>query len=228
MTQRLYIEGSDKAAIMKGLVWLAENSVKTRRGFVAIPRKQDLVQGKGLYEVLGARISESLKRDGYAQLDDAAAKLELVIENGYTLSCESSPILAIYPTRKFLNQIDSIPNTSAILVVPWSKMDIEEWIKIWDTTELSSQKVNRRAQMKDESLKEAVRRMAISVNRTSRLSSIGDRRSIAKGLKLLKDGGMEFDPVEIKSYLVNEADWDAVNAEEFAKVAREAKVDRMR
>jgi hypothetical protein len=225
-TSRCYIEseGHDSKALAEGLVWLFKNA-KNQRISLAMPNK-NILDSDEISLVFGPARIKSLKKFGNAEFGDAKVKLIMPQDKGH--DCEDSPILAVYPDRKFLDMLDSIQNVSAILAIPWGKGDVEEWKKIWDVTELRSSVTTRHVQIQDGILREAARTISISVNSSDRLSNPVDRSLVAQVLETVRSAGIEFDPLEIKAYLLNSGDgWNAVNAEEVSRIAKLVKESKL-
>lgn len=106
-----------------GISWLLNNS-KIIGGYLAVNTIDDIY----LYSQYPG-MSALVTLDNYRyQSTLNYVKIDLVTilkipSNGF-----NRPLLAINPTEIYLEKLSTVPNISKILVVPWNKNEILEWI----------------------------------------------------------------------------------------------------
>ena len=123
-------EGPDHDAVKKAFTWLLKNS--KAKAFLAIAVIGNLTGVIG--EVLGERIVKVLGKEGRVVI--SGIEIILVTKRKIIYDGENSPLLAFYPSSKYLDELDSIRNVSAMLVVPSAMKDIELWIEARNASEL--------------------------------------------------------------------------------------------
>jgi len=106
-----------------GISWLLSNS-KLTGGYLAINTIEDIhIYSK--YPGMSALIT----LDNYRYKSTLNyVKIELITILRIPLNGFNRPLLAINPTEIYLEKLSAIPNISKILVVPWNKDEILEWI----------------------------------------------------------------------------------------------------
>lgn len=106
-----------------GISWLLNNS-KTTGGFLAV-NTIDEIYLYSKYPGMSALVTLDNYRHqsilNYVKLD--LVTILKIPSNGF-----DKPLLAINPTEIYLDKLSTIPNISKILVLPWNKNEILEWI----------------------------------------------------------------------------------------------------
>jgi len=66
----------------------------------------------------------------------------------------------------------------------------------------------------------AIKSLAARVNRSTGISHPSDKKATIDTFKILQKHNEQYDPIEIKSWLILKADWEPKFAEDVAKIAR--------
>jgi hypothetical protein len=210
-------EGPAKSAVEEAISWLLRNTKEI--GYIAVMGYGTL-QGY-IKEVLGDRAIKSLTRKN-GQIRIKGKTLTLVTERRKIYNARGEPIVAFYPNKKFLDEVDSISNVSALLVVPWLKKDIEGWVRTYNASKLNkSPKKPLSLLIDNRVVVEALKGLSAIVNKATGLSDPRDRDTAVQTFTKLRDAGEFYDPGSVKSWLVRHGGWKAPLAEEVAEVAQE-------
>jgi len=208
-------EGPDHDAVEKAFRWLLENSKP--KGFLAIALVGNLTGVIG--DVLGERIVKALREEGRVVI--SGIEIVLVTSRKIIYDGENAPLLAIYPRGKYLDELDSIPNVSAMLVVPYIMKEIELWIKARSASELGvAQPPKELPLVSNKVVEAALRSLTARVNMSTGIAHPTDREATIQALMILKDAGETFVPDEIKAWLISKGGWRATDAQEVAEVAQ--------
>ena len=132
-------------------------------------------------------------------------------------SGNGSPVAVLWPDKKFLDEVDSIPEVSAMLVVPHSKKAVQEWIATREAIELTTGKKAPSSSI-NPVVEEALKDLDAWVNTSTGLVHPSDRETAVQIFKALRRGGIEYDPNEVKRWLIRNG-WTPNNAEQVRVVA---------
>jgi len=208
-------EGPNYDAVEKAFRWLLENSKP--KGFLAIALVGNL---KGVIgDVLGERIVKALRKEGRVLI--SGIEIVLVTSKKIIYDGENAPLLAIYPRGKYLDELDSILNVSAMLVVPYIMKEIELWSKARNASELGvAQPPQELPLVSNKVVEAALRSLTARVNVSTGIAHPMDREATIQAFMILRDAGERFVPDEIKAWLVSKGGWRATDAQEVAEVAQ--------
>ena len=220
MTKRVsyYIraEGPDRGAVKKALEWLLQ--VSPAKGYVAVPGLRNL--DGVLAEELGESAVTDLKTKGKAIV--SGRELHVITRLKPVQSADKAAIVAFYPYGRVLDALDAIRDISAILIVPWSMQEIDHWVSTWNAKELGSRKKSKKTDhVSNRVVEEALWDISDRVNVPTGMEHQIDRDLIIQALLILKDGGEEFTPSSLKSWLMANVGWKATHAQEVAEAAAE-------
>ena len=209
-------EGPDRGAVKKALEWLLQ--VSPAKGFVAVPGLRNL--DGVLAEELGPSAVKDLKTKGKALV--SGRELYVITRLKPVQSANNAAIVAFYPYGRVLDALDAIRDISAILIVPWSMQEVDHWVSTWNAKELGSRKKSKKADhVSNRVVEEALRDISDRVNMPAGMEHQTDRDLIIQALLILKEGGEEFTPSSLKSWLVANGGWKATHAQEVAEAAAE-------
>lgn len=130
------------------------------------------------------------------------------------------PVLALYPSSKLLDKIDGIPGVTSVLVVPWLEIEVDPWIKTWLALPLgSTQDVKAPSYDMDPVLISALRSLTERVNLSTGIGHPLDHSAAIWMFRILRKGGVKFDPGAVKGWLMSEGKWTPQGANAVQKVA---------
>ena len=209
-------EGPDRGAVKKALEWLLQ--VSPAKGFIAVPGLRNL--DGVLAEELGPSAVTDLKTKGKAIV--SGREMCVITRLKPVPSADNAAIVAFYPYGRVLDALDAIRDVSAILIVPWSMQEIDHWVSMWNAKELGKPKKSDRADyVSNRVVEEALWDISDRVNVPAGMEHQTDRDLIIHALLILKEGGEEFTPSSLKSWLVANGGWKATHAQEVAEAAAE-------
>jgi hypothetical protein len=130
------------------------------------------------------------------------------------------PLLAFYPSAKFLDKLQSIPNISAMLVVPWTKQEIEPWIRTVNATELGAPARPVQELIPNKVVVQALKSLSMSVNKSTGIIHPSDKGTAIQTFTILRDAGEKFSPEDVKAWLIREGGWNATYAQDVADLAQ--------
>ena len=205
--------GSNPVIVGKAVKWLFENL----RGIGFIAVDQYSVLDTDIALVLGEHVIKSLKELGSVSVE--GNQISLVTMRKLIYDAKNSPLVAFFPSRKFLDELDSIPNISAMLVVPWNLPDLGQWIRTWNATELGQEEKSEEPLVRSRIVEEALKSLTNMVNVSTGIGHSMDRSAAIQMFEILLNAGEVFTPYEVKAYLTAKCGWKATHAQEVSDVA---------
>jgi uncharacterized ubiquitin-like protein YukD len=209
-------QGPDDNSAKKAFQWLLKRPEKN--AFLAVPVYGTL---KGVISnVLGNEAVKLLKKSGVLRLGNK--DVVLVTERKHIYDGKNLPLLAFYPTRGFLDKLDSIPNVSAMLVVPWIMKKVEPWIRTWNAMELEAQGSMEAPEelVSNKVVVQALKSLTATVNVSTGITHPLDKEAAIQTFTILRNAGELFNPVDVKAWLIRYGNWDATDAQEVADIAQ--------
>ena len=211
-------KGPNKDAIISGLTWLLQEP--GNEAFIAVSVNGILERGY-VKTVLGGQISKGLIKDGSVKI--RRKTITLITKRREIVNGNGNPILAIYPDKNYLDELDSIPNVSAMMVVPNRFEDINGWAIAHGASDLNPQSTYQVTPVAPVSVvvERALTSMMTSVNEANGVKASGkDRNVCIETFKILHRNGEFFDPMAVKSWLIQNG-WKATTAEDALQIARD-------
>lgn len=209
--------GEYRQAIIKGFAWLlelAKSDTSKSSALLAVPA-QFTLRGD-ISSVIGDKAVSSLTK-GHAFTLNSFVKVSLLTER-IALYSWNGPILAIYPTKKLLDKIDSLTGVTDVLVIPWTLQEVQYWIDTWAATELGSAPEARKP-FSDPLVEAALDALTNRVNLSTGILHPLDRAAAIDLFRILRDNGIPYDPNEIRAWLVSQGGWKPSDADDVKRVA---------
>lgn len=132
------------------------------------------------------------------------------------------PMLVLYPAKELLDKVDSIIGVTSVLVVPWLKADVQDWIRTWGAEELSAGESRAGEGGANESgpgvnsgqgiLRAALSSLSRRVNVSTGLSHPGDKAAAIELFTILRDARIPCEAEEVKSLLLSLFAWSPQQA----------------
>ncbi len=212
-------EGPQSPAVVRAISWLLDRAKTTQKGFIFVAVLENLRSGI-VGDVLGEAAAKALMSQG--KLTSSGVEIQLVTASKTLYDGQNSPIVTFYPDEKLLDQLDSISNLSAMLVVPWRMEDIELWIKTRNATELDARERQEKPPplVRSKVVERALKSLTMMVNVSTGLIHPLDRDRAIQTFEILRDAGEPFTPEEVKAWLVAAGGWKATHAQEAADIAK--------
>ncbi len=191
----------DGAAIRRGISWLSKRSV-THGGqpLLYVPGRRNLDADPTL-----KRLSEQIKTATWRTLSGA----------GWT----GGSVLAAWPDRRHLAEIDGDRRTSALCVIGWSDGDTVAWLAAFNPKLLASGPAAATAPaISDPVVLEGMRTLTTMVNHANNLAGTMDKRDAIDVLMRLHDAGHRYDPEALYTWSLANG-WNASGAERLRDFA---------
>lgn len=185
----------DRSAIPRAVRWLSEQLESVGgQPLLYVPGRQHLNADTTL-EQLARRI--------------ATATWRAQPRGGWS----GGPVIAAWPDRRHLAEIDDDARTAALCVIDWSEQDTAAWLAAFSPTLLAGQTTPTIAsRIDDPVVAEGLKTLTAMVNHANNLSGAMDKRDAIDVLQRLHDGGHHVDPEAIYAWSL-ENGWNARGAE---------------
>ena len=128
--------GPDTQAFAKGIAWLISNSHASGGWFAHVGLRN--LEACARYPGMGALLALVKNKPHKAII--SGVELELVTEKQIPYNGQNRPLLAAHSPKDYLDRLSSIPNISKMLVIPWGRDEINDWISYTNAVELGSTK----------------------------------------------------------------------------------------
>jgi hypothetical protein len=157
--------------------------------------------------------------------------IKLVTSETIPADGENKPLLALSPSREFLDRLDMIPNISKMMVAPHGADEVDEWAKrnnakyYYDIGEESQAKKNTKTIELDPVVKVALEDLTNTIHSfTQRNPGAYYFHIITSTLYILNQYGYELDPASIGRSLVENYNWGPVSAKMVDELAEDLKL----
>ncbi|WP_262181551.1 hypothetical protein [Haloarcula laminariae] len=211
-------EGPNEEALEKALVWLRQlgkQDSEKQDALLAVNTKNQL--DGVLSSVIGDGPANELDKKNPVQLGDV--EIRLMTKRIDPQGWRSGPILALYPDKKLLDKIDDLYGVTDVLVLPWSKDEVEGWIDTWGATSLTGDTSGTKPAIDDSVVKEAVETLDVFVNTSTGITHPSDRSKCIEIFETLHREGYGFNPATIRAWLVAEKGWSPEDADDVEEIA---------
>jgi len=179
---------------------------------------QNSIVDNACREVCGRAFVRDLIDRGTTSLD--GHEVVLVTHHRMLHRPVATRMLALFPSKDFLDELDAIPLVSELLVVPWIPDDIRDWTAARNPAPLGqSQQARSPLHLGDPVVEVAIRNLDSSINRANGLVGGRDREIAVQIFRILRREGLPYNPDEVKAFLISECGWDAPLAERAKVIA---------
>ena len=211
-------DGPETEPIKTALALLAKLCGDFRTdAILLVPTKRN-IEGKTLGRVLGSRVAGDLLKNKPVPLPggwNMTLKTERTFQDQWT----SSIIMAVYATKKMLDQIDTAKSAPAVIVVPWIMEQVNEWRRTWNPRVVGEPTTTPEPLVENAVVEEALESLTHTVNLSTGLSHPDDRRAAVQLFHLLHENGELFDPGSIRAWVLRNG-WDPEGADQLRGVAQ--------
>jgi hypothetical protein len=205
-------EGPNADSVKKAFRWLFSFD----NGYLAVMGYNNL---KGVIsDVIGEQAVKSLTANGSLRIN--GKEFLLVTDRKPLYLGKGFPMLVFYPTVKFLDEMQSIRNISAMLVVPWTKQEVEPWIRTVNATELGAPVNAPQELIKNKVVVQALKSFSNYVNKSTGIIHPSDKGAAIETFSILRDAGENFNSEDVKAWLIREEGWNASYAQDVADLAQ--------
>jgi len=222
--KRYYVhaEGPDEDAMRLAFAWLLESVKRSQTAvtaLLAIPVKDNL---RGIItKVIGDKVARHLASGRAVPIEQSASDILLITQRAKPIGWRGGPVLAAYPTKELLDMLDDLYGVTEMVVVPWRLAEVQYWVETWAPQELRGLvPVTPTIHVRNPVVVEALRTLTETVNLSTGISHPSDRQATIDLFHRLKQAGEQFDPLEVRAWLVSQGGWSPQHANEVKAVAQ--------
>ncbi|HEV2226401.1 MAG TPA: hypothetical protein VGR56_06305 [Nitrososphaerales archaeon] len=212
----LELDGSPTEVSAQAMRWLLGSSNQV----VYLAVIQNGIIENAFRDSLGQSFVRSMIGQGSALLN--GHQVVLVTRHKKLYLPVATRLLALYPDRAFLDELDALPLITEILAVSWVPEDIKGWRTTRNAAPLGqAQTARTQMHLSDRVVEAAILTLDSEVNRANGLVGGRDKETAIQIFGILRRAGLEYDPDEIKAFLISERGWEAPLAERARFIASE-------
>lgn len=216
MTKECYflgMEGPERAIYHKAFSWLLDNS-KQNGGWFAVNLVGNI---RSVARHPGLEILSTFTRGNARRANIQGITVDLVTKFLVPRDGLERPILIIHPTSEYLDDLDSVPNFSKMMVVPFIAAEVDPWSKRnfardIDNVELPPIHICK-------VITTAFKHLTFEFSQTDHISPVQFRNSVCDTLSIIIENGEKFEPQGLQSMLILECGWGPVSAKQAAELA---------
>jgi hypothetical protein len=214
--QRYFLDahGADDDALAEGFLWLVTFARENghERAAVFVP---SLGQVENLSRAIGPAAATRLGKDRQIRIDGVT--VDLLIERKLSYALRDGPILAVWVDDEQLDKLDSL-RAPGICAIPWVRTDIDGWKANWNPVDIrTGESSGNDETILNPVVVKAMETLTAAVNLGTGLSH-PYKESAVQMLKLLKKGGEDYDPDQIRAWAVRNG-WQPRHARKLAELA---------
>jgi len=199
------------------LINICKNSDKRLKVVLFVPGKDNL-KGTTIEEALPPEVMKRLKRGEEVALpNNSSLKVETV--RTFRGSYSTNAIIAIYAYKEMLNKIDSMKRLDYVIVVPWLKKDLDDWISTWNPTIDGEPSKIKTEIIKNPIVKEVLKSLTVRVNLHTGLTHPSDKASAVQIFKELLKHGIRYDSDLIRIWAMQNG-WTPEGADQLKEIAQ--------
>ena len=190
--------------VLKLCASLSHNAV-----ILHLPTKKYLRQ---LSNLLGQATIRKLNKDNYSSWNSITFTLN-------TQRLEISDliediVLSIYPTSGMIDNINNLNRAKAIVVVPWTERERDEWIRTWNPEIIGGAQENEGSLELDPRLERALVALTNTINLSTGLTHSSDRESAIQLLRILHRNRIQLNPDNMRIWALQNG-WNSNGANQL-------------
>lgn len=128
-------------------------------------------------------------------------------------------VLCMYPTRRILDLINDLNNARAIIVVPWTEDEKEEWIRTWNPQIIGEKSLTPQPLDINPGVEMALDALTNRINLSTGLTHPSDKESTIQIFKELHENNIPFIPEDLKIWALRNS-WTSSGANQLRDIAR--------
>lgn len=187
-----------------------------------VPVKASLTSGS-LHTALGQAVHDALVKGKPVKLESGA---QLRCETMQTLQWLSRPsvVIAVYASQKMMDRIDALQNVAAVVAIPWTAGEIEDWATTWSPQVLGqpSQPAQSPAKLiADPVVEQAMKSLTNMINKAHNILHPSDEEHAKRILRILRSRDHKEPAENIRRWAVKHG-WLPKAAERLEVLAQKA------
>ncbi|MFC5133480.1 MULTISPECIES: hypothetical protein [Haloferacaceae] len=211
-------EGPNEDAVELAFAWLhqlGDQHEDKRDAVLAVNTKKQL--DGVISTVIGEQAAKALDKKNPVGVGEA--EIQLMTKRIDPSGWQSGPVLAIYPDKDLLDKIDGMHGVTDVLVVPWSKDEVQYWIDTWGASALRSDASGSSPDLGNSIVEEALETLDLLVNTSTGITHPSDRSTCIEIFKTLHNERISFDPDAVRAWLVAQKHWDPDDADDVKEIS---------
>ena len=129
-------------------------------------------------------------------------------------------MLVIYPSKDLLDKVDELYDVTDVLVIPWGMPEVQFWIDQWQAKSLEGGPDQEVPPVTlHPMVRAALRHLTNTVNLKTGIVHPSDHQKAIEFFETLHLAGIEYNPADIRAWLVGQGGWGPKDADEVAKLA---------
>ncbi len=213
------LTGTHPEAIHRALAWLsqlASTDPLKRDCVMAIPGKRNLTGD--ITESIGEGAATALSKGQQIRIGNAT--FHLWTEKTWHHSWRG-PILAVFPGKSLLDKVDGTDDVTDVVVVPWQTNELDSWIAGWQAAEIGTSRPSApRPLALDPRVVAVLTHLGESINKSTGVANSSDRATVIATFRRFLQDGIDYDPTEVRSWLVGQDGWEPRHADDVQKIAQ--------
>lgn len=212
-------EGPDEEAIIKAYslsLYLVKELNYSKNIILYVPALDNLTGI--IQDIFGVEFIKSLKEKKVIPLK-SGAKLILRTQRTFGERFSKDIILAIHPTKKMIDTLNDLKNAYAIILVPWLKEEVQEWISVWSPKIIDGKNQKPDALVINPGVEMALKSLTERINLLSGLSHPSDKYSAIQLIEALYQNQINFNPKNLKIWALKN-NWTSDGAIKLFEIAQ--------
>jgi hypothetical protein len=169
-------------------------------------------------EFLGARVAKALAKGQSVTLVEGVTML-LESPQTFRPTAGQGLLVGVHISIKEMAKLDDAWGAQAILFLPWSDIESQEWKATWHPETFGQKGPDAPANALSQPVQEALGRLTESINLGTGLTHPLDKKHAEQTFDKLRSDGCSFDPVEVRRW-AQRNNWSSKAAADLEEVAR--------
>jgi len=215
-------DSNDTKNFNKAITWLINNS-RNNGGLIATLTIRNM-ETITTYPGMNA-LSKLLKTSSHKTVI-YSVELELITELKIPYSGRNKSLLAVHPTKKFLDKLYTIKDIPKMMVVPWRIDEIDEWIIYSNAIKYGNNNPSQQELKISQTVRNALQEMTQIMNLANGMVHPRNEDIVIETFQLLERNGERLTKEDLKIFLIKNLSWDSILAEEASKLLLSVKAGK--
>jgi hypothetical protein len=172
-------------------------------------------------EFLGQAVAKALLDGQPIRLTDGVT---MTLETGKTFrpGAGQGLLVGVHVSIKDMNKLDDSLGAQAVMYLPWSDIEGQDWQATWNPQTLGAKTQNTSPSSLSKTVEEALYQLTRGINLGTGLSHPSDKKHAQRTVDKLRADGHSFDPVEVRRWAQRNG-WNSSAAGDLEPIARKPK-----
>jgi hypothetical protein len=201
----------------RALSWLDKVTKPKHVALLAIPTKGNL--DGVISDVISEKLAKALAEGKAIELPSGGKVLLATERVPSPPGWNGGPVLVVHGDKNLLGKVDSLRSLTDVLAVAWSDKDVAEWVKTWSAPRLGAQPSPTTESISNPVVARAMGELCRAINLKDGGVHPSDHARIVETFKILCDEGEDFDPAEIRTFLIKDKGMASGRADRISDIA---------